>query len=296
MAVLFVGFLTWLGIASSPVEAACDAKLERVETASWSRSGGYDAFDPTGYADQFAFEILHLDKDGVPCEVIATLEAAGGARLDGPGQDQLAFDLRTDANLPNGSGRLTFRLGLEPGERTRVAYFVFLPPGQFVGSGSHEGRLTIDLVEDLDGSVEVEDRRDVAVRASVGSGARISFVGAVGRRQTVDFGELTDGKTSPPVFLDVRSTADFEIRLTSEERGDLVQRADGKVWRVPYITRIDGDRVDLDRVNSSGRNFSGPTDPAGQRLPITFQLGTIGDQRAGSYRDRITIEVFPASR
>ena len=162
-AILFTGLATGIGTAVSPVEAACDAKLERVETASWSRSGGYDAFDAVGYADQFGFEILHLDKDGEPCEVVATLEAAGGARLDGPGRDKLAYDIRTEANLPNGNGTVALRLDLEPGERRRVAYFIFLPPGQLVGSGAYSGQLTIDLAEDLDGTLEAEDRRDVPV-------------------------------------------------------------------------------------------------------------------------------------
>ena len=285
-----------LGLGVSTAEAACNAKLERIETAAWSQSGGYDAFDAVGYADQFGFEVLHLDKDGEPCEVVATVEAGAGGSLDGPGRDKLAYDIRTDANLPSGSGTVTFRLDLEPGERRRVAYFIFLPPGQFVGSGAYDGQLTITLAEDLGGTLETEDRHDVPVRATAGSGARISFVGAVGRRQTVDFGELTDGKSSPPVFLDVRSTADYEIRLTSEEGGKLVQRADGKTWSVPYRTTIDGDIVDLEKAASKGRRFSGPTDPAGDRMPLGFRLGSIGNQRAGSYRDRITIEIFPSLR
>ena len=292
--------LPWLapaiiGIGVSTANAACDVKLERLDTASWSRSGGYDAFDSVGYADQFGFEVIHLDKDGDPCEVVATIDAAGGARLDGPGGDKLAYDIRTDANLPSGGG-LTFRLDLEPGERRRVVYFIFLPPGQFVGSGAYDGRLAINLAEDLNGTLEAEDRRDVPVRATVGSGARISFVGAVGRRQTVDFGELTDGKSSAPVFLDVRSTADYEIRLSSEEGGKLVQRADGKTWSVPYRTTLDGDIVDLEKTASTGRRFSGPTDPAGHRMPLGFRLGPVGNQRAGSYRDRITIDIFPSLR
>ena len=281
---------------ASTAEAVCDVELERVETASWSQSGGYDAFDAVGYADQFGFEVLHLDENGEACEVVATLEAAGGTRLAGPGRETLAYELRADANLPNGDGTLAFRLDLEPGERRRVAYFIFLPPGQFVGSGSYDGQLAIDLAEDLDGTLEPEDRRDVPVRATAGSGARISFVGAVGRRQTVDFGELTDGKSSAPVFLDVRSTSDYEIRLTSEEGGRLVQRADGELWSVPYSTAIDGSTVNLSNDNAAGRRFSGPTDPAGHRMPLTFELGSVGNQRAGSYRDRITIEIFPTSR
>lgn len=293
---LSVSLLAFVCGIPSIAEAACNAKLERTDTASWNRSGGYDAFDPVGYADQFGFEVLHLDKDGEPCEVIATVEANNGARLDGPGRDQLAYDLRTDANLPNGSASLTFRFDLEPGERRRVAYFIFPPPGQFVASGSYAGQLTINLAEDLDGTLEAEDRRDVPVRATAGSGARISFVGAIGRRQTVDFGELKDGKSSPPVFLDVRSTADYEIRLTSEEGGRLVQRADGTTWSVTYSTSLDGSIVNLSGTNSAGRRFSGPTDPAGHRMPLTFQLGSVGDQRAGSYQDRITIEIFPTSR
>lgn len=285
-----------VGLSVSIAEAACDAKLERVEPASWSQSGGYDAFDPVGYADQFGFEVLHLDKDGERCEVVVTVEVSEAGNLSGPGRETLAYEARTDANLPNGSGTISFRLELEPGERRRVAYFVFLPPGQFVGGGAYNGQLTVDLAEDLNGTLEAEDRRDVPVRATAGSGARISFVGAVGRRQTVDFGELTDGKSSPPVFLDVRSTADYEIRLTSEEGGKLVQRADGKTWSVPYRATIDGDSLDLQQTTSIGRRFSGPTDPAGYRMPLEFRLESIGNQRAGSYRDRITIEIFPSLR
>lgn len=292
---LLMSLFAGICIVASAAEAVCDVKLERIDTASWSRSGGYDAFDPIGYADQFGFEVLHLDKDGKPCEMVATVEATNGTRLEGRGRDKLDYDIRTDATLRNGSGGVTFRFDLTPGERRRVTYFIFLPPSQFVGSGSYEGQLAVNLAEDLGGTLEAEDRRDVLVRATAGSGAKISFVGAVGRRQTVDFGELSDGKSSTPVFLDVRSTADYEIRLKSEEGGQLVQRSVGKTWRVPYQTTLDGNVVDLDKITSTGRRFSGPTDPVGDRLPLQFSLGSVGDQRAGNYRDRVTIEIFPTT-
>jgi len=283
-------------VSLNAAEAACDVELERIDTASWNRSGGYDVFDAVGYADRFGFEVLHLDKDGEPCEVIASVEPIGGPRLNGPGGEALAYEVRTAANIANGTNGVEFRLDLEPGERRQLGYFIFLPPGQFVAGGGYEGRLAVSVVEDIDGSLEAEDRREIPVRASAGSGAQISFVGAVGRRQTVDFGELTDGKSSPPVFLDIRSTTDYEIRLTSEEGGRLVQRADGRTWAVDYATVLENARIDLGPNTSKNLRFSGPTDPAGRRSPLTFELGVVGDQRAGSYRDRITIEITPTSR
>ncbi len=290
---LFMSLSAGISIGAATAEAACDVKLERIDTASWSRRGGYDAFDRVGYADSFGFEVLHLDKNGEPCEVVATVETTNGALLKGSSQGKLEYDIRTDATLGNGSGSVSFRLDLTPGERRRITYFIFLPPGQFVGSGSYEGLLAINLAEDLNGTLEVEDRRDVLVRATAGSGAKISFVGAVGRRQTVDFGELTDGRSSPPVFLDVRSTTDYEIQLTSEESGRLVLQANGETWNVPYKAILDGTVVDLDKITPTGRRYPGPTDPAGRRLPLLFEIGSIGNQRAGSYRDRITIQIFP---
>ena len=280
---------------ASGARAACDVRLERMDTASWNRSGGYDVFDTVGYADRFGFEVLHPDKDGEPCEVVARIEPIGGTRLAGPGRKTLGFEVRSDANQPNGAGSIEFKLDLQPGERRQLGYFIFLPSRQFVTSGSYEGRLALAVFEGVDDREVLRDNREVPLRAQVGSSAQVSFVGAVGRRQTIDFGELTDGKSSPPVFLDVQSTADYEITMTSEEGGRLIQRVDGDVWVVDYAASLNGTSVDLARGQPTAQRFQGPTDPVGRRVPVRFRLGTVGEQRAGIYRDRITIEITATS-
>ena len=279
---------------SSAVQAACDLELQEVDNAVWSRSGGYDVFDPVAYADRFSFDVHHLEPDGEPCDAVVSIAPKTTTRLRGPGSASLAYEIRADAGEPNGPKGVTFAFELQPGERRQLHYFIFLPSGQFTPSGVYESRLGIDVAEDISGLVEEKDEKDIAVRATVGSGAEISFVGAVGRQQTIDLGELTDGKSSPRVFLDVQSTGDYEISVTSEEGGQLVQRVDGQRWAVPYRTILDGSQIELRGRDKARRSYAGPTDPAGHRVPLQFQLEAVGDQRAGAYRDRITIEITPA--
>lgn len=283
-------------VFASAAHAVCELELERIDTASWSRSGGYDVFDPIGYADRFTFEVLHPDPDGERCDARISVAPVATPRLAGPGGAALSYELRTDASLPGRPAGITFDLEMQPGERRQLAYFVLLPPGQFTVSGAYENRLKINVLEGIDGVLEDRDDAETPIRATVGSSARISFVGAVGRRQTIDFGELIANKAAPPVFLDVQSTGDYEISLTSEENGRLVQRADGQLWAIPYHTSLDGAAADLGAQTKLSRRFSGPADPAGRRIPLEFRLGTIGDQRAGNYRDHITIEITPTSR
>ena len=284
-----LAFFSLVSLAS----AACELELQRIDDATWARSGGYDVFDPVAYGDRFSFDILHQEPDGEPCDALVTVAPTATARLDGPRGASLLYEIRADAGSPGDPRGISFVFELQPGERRQVSYFILLPASQFAASGPYEGSLTISLTEDLDGSLQERDRSDIPMRATVGSGAEISFVGAIGQRQTIDLGELTDGKSSPEIFLDVQSTGDYEISLTSEEGGQLVQRVDGRDWDIPYRAILDGSSIDLRGRDKARRRFPGPTDPAGKRLPIQFQLEAVGDQRAGVYRDRITIEITP---
>ena len=284
-------------MAGPYVASACEVKLEQIEPATLSRADGYDVFDAIGHAEQFSFELINLRNDGEACEVDASVEPLSGkSRLSSLGKGTLDYEIRASADLANRSEGISFRLTLEPGERRRLDYFVYLPPSQFVANGNFEDRLAIDVSKVVDGLLETEDRRETLVRAVVNPSARIRFVGAVGHRQSVDFGELVKGKSSPPIFLDVRSTSNYEIRVSSEEGGRLVQRVGGEIWSIDYTALLANTRLSLSPFNQNSQRFSGPTDQAGDRHPIRFELGDIGNRRAGTYRDHMIIEITPIVR
>ncbi len=281
-----------------PAHAACNLALTDIQTASWNgQGGGYDAFDATSFSDLFTLEVLHTDPAGVACDVVARVEPFGKPDLKGPGQETLVYQIRTASNQPVSNNRLNFSFTLEPGERRKLTYAIRLPSQQSVSSGNYDGRLQFTAFEDVAGALERRDNADTPVRARVASAARIAFVGAVGRKQEVDFGELTDRKRAPPVFLDVRSTSNYRIRLKSENGGNLEQIApDGRTWSIDYETILDGRRVDLSASAGTQLRFDGPTPATGDRLALGLQIGDVGDRRAGTYRDRITIEITPGDR
>ncbi len=284
--------------AAAPGNAqACSLALEDVSSLNWEgRGGGYDPFDAVSFSDRFTFKVVHLEPAGTTCDVVVRIEPIGPSRLSGPAGSALDYALRTEQNQPTTAESLDFRRGLDPGEPSDVSFVVFIPALQTSGSGQHEARLRITAFEDVAGVLQQRDTKDAILRATVISAARMAFVGAVGRRQTVDFGELTDGKSAPPVFLDVRSTGDFEIRLTSEQRGSLTQTVAGTRWVVPYSATLGGGAVDLTALSGDTRRFGGPTAATGDRIPLDLRIGTVGNVRAGTYRDVVTIEVTPSGR
>lgn len=284
-------FGTLLAMAAASAEAACALRIERAETAAWNAGGGYDVFARNGIAERFELEVRRVDADTAPCDAIVTLRPEGRPRLVQGGQS-LAYALRPAAPraLLDG-GTVTLRgEDLLPEDVLRLDYEIVLLPGQVVAAGRYRGGLIAEVRRESGSLQELEDSAQIAVTARVRSNARIAFAGTSGRRQTVDFGELTEGKTPniTPQIL-VQSTSNFSLSVTSENRGALAQSTGD--WRVPYAASIAGQPLSLER-GTQRLDFRGPTADA-RRLPIEFRILRGERRRAGLYRDTVTIVVTP---
>lgn len=292
-ALQLAGLAVLAALVATPAEAACTLRIERAEAAAWNAGGGYNVFDRNGIAERFELEVRRVDADPEPCDAVVTLAPAGRLDLAQAGS-RLAFALRPASQRAVLDGDSVTLLGedLLPQDLLRLDYEVVLLPGQIVAAGRYRGALLAEVRRKDGGLQELEDSEKIPVTARVRSNARIGFAGTSGRRQTVDFGELTEGKTPgiTPQIL-VQSTSDFSLEITSENRGALAQRADGGDWRIPYSASIGGQPLTLER-GAQSVDFRGPTVET-RRLPIEFRIESIERQRAGVYRDTVTIVVTP---
>ena len=283
--------VTLLAMAAAPAGAACTLRIERAEPAAWNAGGGYNVFDRNGIAERFELEVRRVDADTTPCDAVVTLRPEGRTRLTQAGRS-LDYALRPAApRAVLDDGAVTLRgEDLLPQDLLRLDYDVILLPRQIVAAGRYRGALIAEVRDDSGAPQELEDSERIAVTARVRSNARIAFAGTSGRRQTVDFGELTEGKTPniTPQIL-VQSTSDFSLSVTSDNRGALAQSTGD--WRIPYTASIAGQRLDLER-GTQRVDFRGPTTDA-RRLPVEFRILRSERNRAGTYRDTVTIVVTP---
>jgi hypothetical protein len=92
------------------------------------------------------------------------------------------------------------------------------------------------------------------------------------------------------------SNQGFHLVVSSDNAGvmkpiDPVAMAEGR-WRVPYTIAVNrGAPVELSRHNRTISLVQGATTKSGVAIPIDVQIGSIKGQRAGFYRDVITVAI-----
>ena len=168
--------------------------------------------------------------------------------------------------------------------------------GQVVGSGVYTDQLALGVYQRGAGDAYTKAAdAPLTVTIQVHSQMTLTIAGG-GRKTTLNFGDFVDGATRS-VHLLAYSNQGFHLVVSSDNAGvmkpvDRVALAEGQ-WRVPYKIALNrGAPVDLSqrRAISLGQ---GATAKSGLVIPIDVQIGSIKDQRAGIYRDVITVAIDP---
>ncbi len=166
--------------------------------------------------------------------------------------------------------------------------------GQVVGPGTYTDELTLGAYHRLrEGTYRKAAEAPFIVTIGVNSQMTLTVAGG-GRKTTVNFGDFVDGATRSVLLL-AYSNQGFHLVVRSDNAGvmkpiDPVAMAEGH-WRVPYTIALNkGAPVELSRRRTISLG-QGATTKSGVAIPVDVQIGSIKGQRAGIYRDVITVAI-----
>ena len=196
------------------------------------------------------------------------------------------------ATLSDGSIVPHFIVGAK---QTYTAHaIVSVGDGQVVGPAIYTDQLTLGLYHKArDGIYRKAAEAPLIVTISVNSQMTLTVAGG-GRRTTVNFGDFVDGATRSVQLL-AYSNQGFHLVVSSDNAGvmkpiDPVAMAEGQ-WRVPYTIAVNRTApVDLSQQKTISLG-QGATTKSGLAIPIDVQIGSTKGQRAGFYRDVITVAI-----
>lgn len=279
----------------------CEMELTVDDSADWrgTLGRGYEVFGEDDSRETFS---ISIQKSGEACDFFLTaapLAGGGNRTLTGP-TGTLTYDLLRNINGPSfldpdylGSeqSRIAGRFGSGAGALSSVAY-LYIPPGQFVGSGTYNGQAMIRLFREGVNGSELVAEKAIAIIAPVASVLKVSSDAfPQNMRETgIDFGDLTHGARRM-VNFDVVSNADVSIGFQSSNNGKLAHFAGGP--GIEYDLMFNGTEVNLSTQYASQR-VSAADGQNRQSLPmeiIVHQPQAIPP--AGNYADLLTI-IFTA--
>ena len=297
--------------ASSTLANACEFSISRVSASATLR---YDVFNGTSVSSPATIEIERTDVAPVPassdesavviaeqtvdCDARVLITGEKGSTLSSAGFN-LSYRLTSDATASNSllPHVLSRQIGgMEPGEVARWRYTLEIPAGQFVPSGQYNSVLEVSVGPNASGTkqlLHVDDTKVVQLRATVASSARIVFSGVQGRSRQVDFGSLTTGAV--PIFepaVIVQSTSPYRLRFRSDNNGKLISEQKSNSSKIPYELIVAGKLVNL----SSSRSdllFNTKYENSNRRIPFEFKIVNAEKKRAGSYSDRVIVDIVP---
>lgn len=266
----------------------------------------YQPFDNQPTVDNFDIRVRRI-ADGVAAVRFVLVDTTPGSTGPGLGQfgpdlydivwladaDQRVLVVGTEQPMPqvgaivalpgrNGNAITRFRLSIPAGQRARatihaenlaVRYACLDGNGNQVGSAQQQGA-------------------PVTISATVPRYAA-AYVGSVGQtRGAIAFGNVsaTGAALTQSAVITALSTLPYDVAITSDNDGKL-RRIAGDPAGIAYSMQFGGAAVE------SGQTVTCPiTDmPAGdsQRLEVTLEPQSIGQQPAGNYADVITLTFQP---
>jgi hypothetical protein len=194
--------------------------------------------------------------------------------------------------LPGGSAAITVTIAAK--QTYTIHAVISVGDGQVVGPGIYTDQLTLGMYHRArEGTYRKAAEAPLIVTIGVNSQITLTVAGG-GRKTTVNFGDFVDGATRSVQLL-AYSNQGFHLVVSSDNAGvmkpiDPVAIAEGR-WRVRYtiaVNRATPVDLSLQRTISLGQ---GATTKSGVAIPIDVQIGSIKGQRAGFYRDVITVAI-----
>jgi hypothetical protein len=203
-----------------------------------------------------------------------------------------------------GGGEMTYSIAdehdrsatiFDPGTNTAEPVPVSIPAGKsieiqprFVVPGGQQGRAghyaaILEAHFRQDGQV-TDELGDISLAVDVMPSAEANFVG-YGREATLDLGELKPG-VSGSIGLQIRASADVDVEVSSDSRGDLLHTGGGAI---PYTMTVDGQAVDLSSADR--RHLDLANSVRGKTVPVAVLVGAFERAPVGQYSDVVTFRI-----
>ena len=288
----------WLAL-SATATSACQLSLLGPVT---QQPLTYNPFQAGAAMAEVSFTVRN--GDGKPCDAAFAFfrlgapqaQAGDGSALNyqvlgasGPATQGTAPPPTT---LPGGSAAIGVTIAAK--QTYTMHAMISVGDGQVAGPGTYTDQLTLGMYHRArEGTYRKAAEAPLIVMIGVNSQMTLTVAGG-GRRTTVNFGDFVEGATRSVQLL-AYSNQGFHLVVSSDNAGvmkpiDPVAMAEGR-WRVPYtiaVNRAAPVDLSLQRTISLGQ---GATTKSGVAIPIDVQIGSIKGQRAGIYRDVITVAI-----
>lgn len=262
------------------------------------------AYDPFDAAAAFVTHSIPIKNIGSKmCDGAIAFFKIGSAAARAGGATALSYELMSQTT----SARLLMQgaatsaapqaylaaPALRPGEVRMLTFTVRAPPGQIAPPGLYS-----DMIEAVayQGSASSLTRTtastSISVNIVVDAVMSVNLAGG-GQSIALDFGTLSAGATRS-VMIQARSNQSYRFVVSSEHGGVMKldpPSADGVAWKVPYTIRINnggGLALDGDQKIAISRTASAL---AGSAIPVEIKIGDPSNQRAGRYKDVITVKI-----
>jgi hypothetical protein len=173
---------------------------------------------------------------------------------------------------------------------------ISVPAGQMAGPGAYTDALTLGVYNSASGVYQKSFETPFTVSVGVNSLATLAIKGG-GKSVTMDFGDFVEGAIRT-VTLTAYSNQGCHLTVSSDNAGfmkpvNAAAAAEG--WRVPYTVKV-FDKVSFDLSTQHTVSLSPTATPVtGLDIPVAVTVGSIKGQRAGTYRDVITIAIDPGA-
>jgi hypothetical protein len=166
---------------------------------------------------------------------------------------------------------------------------ISVPPGQDVAAGVYAA--TLDVQFQCAQGASLRDTRMqtgvLPVTITVPSVLSVNLAGG-GLKGTIDFDQFEDLTKS--ANIQVRSTGPFILHITAEHAGKMVLlgTSGGTGQEVPYSLNFNGAAAPLDSDIAYDRTGVG-----GLSMPLAVTVGDTSAERAGVYKDTLTLVFTP---
>lgn len=267
--------------------------------ASWIITG-YDPFAES--LPEGTFSVTFVNEGGAECRFMPLFDLSeppfGLSKGTGKPVGYALLNLTDTQDVTPRSGR-TQRISsqrevvLQPKESRSMLYKLVANPEDVRNAGVFTQRVTLEA---QDSSFRSLMGTDIVLGVTVLPSVRIGLAGAYrmnNGQAVVKLGELKEGASPTQLQLHVRSTAEYDISVSSANSGRL--RLGSSQWFVPYSVVIDNKSFNLNGVetlsSSSGSSRSAKSQNSLDILPFQFIIGDVSNRRAGVYSDVLSVSV-----
>ena len=288
----------WLAL-SSGVASACELSLAGPIV---QQPLMYNPFQAGAATAEVSFNLRNAGAK--PCHAAFTFFAPEGLQARAGGSEALTYrvlsssgpvvQVASSAPAKLSRSSALAHVTVDAKQTVTVQAEISVESGQVVGPGHYTDQLILGvyyrLAEDTDARAAATPFTDAI---TVNAQMTLALAGG-GRKVTLDFGSFVEGATRSVQLL-AYSNLCFHIVVSSDNAGVMkpVDSKDGSRWGVPYTIAVNGGQLltlSQPRAVWLGR---GSTPKTGLAIPVNVQVGSTKGQRAGYYRDVITIAIDP---